>query len=304
MRRMYTPHALGVVFAILAAFLFSSKSILIKQAYALSPVVDATVLMTLRMGCALPFFLLIAWLSRKQRQTVSTGDWLMLFFAGILGYYFSSWLDFLSLMFISASLERIILFLYPTFTVLASSVLFKHRLSAHTLIALLLSYGGTLLMMWQEQTQTAHSADFWWGSSLVLASAVCFAAYLLLNKPLIAKFGSWHFTGLALSIACLATLLHFYLVTPEPIQQLRQLPEAVWGYGLVLGFFVTVLPTLLVAHSIARLGPAKAAMLASVGPVLTIFLAIWFLGEQLNALQWLGCSLNIIGVMMISLRKA
>ena len=115
----------GSIFALFAAFLFSTKAIFIKQAYALSPLVDATVLMALRMASALPFFLLICWLNRHHSRNISTRNWLLLIFAGLMGYYFSSWLDFLGLMFISASLERIILFLYPTLTVLASSVMYR-----------------------------------------------------------------------------------------------------------------------------------------------------------------------------------
>ena len=107
----------GSIFALFAAFLFSTKAIFIKQAYALSPLVDATVLMALRMASALPFFLLICWLNRHHSRNISTRNWLLLIFAGLMGYYFSSWLDFLGLMFISASLERIILFLYPTLEV-------------------------------------------------------------------------------------------------------------------------------------------------------------------------------------------
>lgn len=303
MKLRLSAHQIGALFAILAAFLFSTKAIFIKQAYALSPLVDATVLVALRMASALPFFLLIAWLSRQQRTPLRPMDWLLLWTAGLLGYYFSSWLDFMSLMYISASLERIILFLYPTLTVLASSVFFKQTLQLKTLVAIALSYGGTVLVMLQEQANTPHNDAFWIGASLAFASAVCFAAYLLMTPRLIEKFGSWHFNGLALSIACMGTLVHFGLATPQPIQLITQLPSSVLYYGLALGVFVTVLPTILMAQSIQRLGPAQSAMIASIGPILTILLATLFLGEHLNALQWLGCGLNIVGVLMITLSK-
>lgn len=293
----------GSIFALFAAFLFSTKAIFIKQAYALSPLVDATVLMTLRMASALPFFLLICWLNRHHSRNISTRNWLLLIFAGLMGYYFSSWLDFLGLMFISASLERIILFLYPTLTVLASSVMYRQKLSWLSLFAIALSYGGTVIVMLQEQSNTPHDTYFWLGSSLVFASAVCFAGYLLLTKSLIQHFGSWNFTGLALSIACIGTLTHYSLVTPNPLGLVQQLPVEVLGYGIALGIFVTVLPTLLMAHSIARLGAAQSAMIASIGPILTILLATAFLGEHLNGIQWFGCMLNIVGVMMITLSK-
>lgn len=294
---------IGALFAIGAAFLFSSKAIFIKQAYALSPLVDGTVLVALRMGSALPFFLIIAWLSRHQKQQISTRDWLILWAAGLLGYYFSSWLDFMGLMFISASLERIILFLYPTLTVLASSVLFKQKLTLKMLCALALSYGGTLIVMLQEQANSPHNENFWLGASLVFASAVCFAAYLLMSPRLIRQFGSWHFNALALSIACVGTLIHFFVATTQPLNLLAQLPETAFYYGLILGVFVTVLPTIFMAQSIQRLGAAQSAMIASIGPILTLILASIFLGEYMNSIQWFGCALNIVGVLMITLGK-
>ena len=294
---------LGSLFALAAAFLFSTKAIFIKQAYALSPLVDGTVLMALRMGSALPFFLLICWLNRHHNRNIATRDWILLVIAGLIGYYLSSWLDFAGLMYISASLERIILFLYPTLTVIATSVIYKHKLSPKTICAIALSYGGTVIVMLQEQSTVPHESNFWLGVSLVFASAFSFACYLLLTSGLIQKFGSWNYTGLALSIACMGTLVHFAMVTPNPVGLLSQLPPTILWYGIALGLLVTVLPTILIAQSISRLGAAQSAMIGSIGPILTILLAVALLGEHMNAIQWIGCVLNIIGVMMITLSK-
>lgn len=293
----------GSIFAIIAAFLFSTKAIFIKQAYALSPLVDGTILMALRMASALPFFLILCWINRHHNKHIAPKDWAILVLAGLIGYYFSSWLDFEGLMYISASLERIILFLYPTLTVLASSIIFRQKLNFKSIFAIGLSYGGTVIVMLQEQNNTPHDGNFWLGASLVFASAVSFATYLLLTPKLIQKFGSWNFTGLALSIACIGTITHFLIATPQPFQLLNQLPQEVIWYGIALGFLVTVLPTVLMAQSIARLGASQAAMIASIGPILTIILATLFLGESLNTLQWFGCALNIIGVLIITFAK-
>lgn len=303
MKLTQNPVVLGSIYAIAAAFLFSSKAIFIKQAYAIDPHVNATLLMALRMGSALPFFLILCWCFRKQSAHVPLKDWGLLIVAGFVGYYFASWLDFYGLMFISASLERIILFLYPTLTVLASAAIYKQKLSLKTLFAIVLSYGGTIIVMLQEQSNHAMQEQFFLGASLVFASAVAFAGYLLLTPRLIQRFGSWNFTGLALSIACIATLIHFFIGTSNPIQQISQLPGSVLGYGAALGLLVTVLPSIFLMQSIQRLGAAQSAMIASIGPILTIILAVIFLGEQLNSIQWLGCLLNIIGVMMITLSK-
>ena len=293
----------GTLFAVTAAFLFSTKAIFIKQAYALSPLLDGTSLMALRMASSLPFFLLLCWFNRSHNQNIAPKDWALLVLAGLIGYYFSSWLDFVGLMYISASLERIILFLYPTLTVIATSFIYKQPLNAKTIFAITLSYGGTVIVMLQEQSSVPHEGNFWLGVSLVFASAVSFACYLLLTPRLIQKFGSWNFSGLALSIACIGTLTHYVIATPDPIGLMMQLPSTVIWYGIALGLLVTVLPTVLVAQSIARLGAAQTAMIASIGPILTIILATLFLGETLNTIQWIGCALNIIGVMMISLSK-
>lgn len=297
------PILVGSIYSIAAAFLFSSKAIFIKQAYAVAPNINATLLMALRMASALPFFLLLCWYCRRQSRNVSLTDWGLLIVAGVIGYYLASWLDFYGLMFISASLERIILFLYPTLTVLASAAIYRQKLSLQTIFAIVLSYGGTVIVMLQEQSQNALQDQFFFGASLVFVSAIAFAAYLLLTPRLIQRFGSWNFTGLALSVACIATLIHFVLATPEPFAQIQQLPTSVIWYGIALGIFVTVLPSIFLMQGIQRLGASQSAMIASIGPILTIVLAVIFLGEQLNAIQWFGCLLNIIGVMMITLSK-
>ena len=281
-----TKTQVGSIFAVTAAFLFSTKAIFIKQAYELSPLVDGTVLMALRMLSALPFFLLLAWLNRAHNKNIAAKDWGILVVAGLIGYYLSSWLDFAGLMYISASLERIILFLYPTLTVIATSFIYKKPLNAYSIFAIALSYGGTVIVMLQEQSNVPHEGNFWLGVSLVFASAISFAAYLLLTPRLIHKFGSWNFSGLALSIACIGMLTHYCIATPNPIGLLAALPSSVIWYGIALGLLVTVLPTILVAQSIARLGAAQTAMIASIGPILTIILATLLLGETLNTIQW------------------
>ncbi|WP_343595408.1 DMT family transporter [Acinetobacter sp.] len=304
MKIAFTKIQIGSFFALCSAFLFSSKAIFIKQAYALSDQVNATVLMALRMGSALPFFLLMACYFRNQKQhQISTQDWGLLVVAGLMGYYFASWLDFLGLMYISASLERIILFLYPTLTVLASSVIYKQKIRLKTSVAILLSYGGTVLVLLQEQNHAPLQNNFWLGASLVFASAIAFAAYLLLTPRLIAKFGASNFTGLALSVACIGTLIHYWIATPQAFTTITTLPATVWLYGIGLGIFVTVVPTFLLMQSIARLGAAQSAMIAAIGPILTILLAVIFLNEHLNIWQWLGCLLNIAGILMISFSK-
>lgn len=291
----------GSVCVLLSAVLFAIKAILIKYAYNLSPDADAVTVLTLRMGTALPFFLIIAYWAKNYQQKPTLQDWALLLMAGFIGYYLASILDFIGLMYISASLERIILFLYPTLTVLASAAIYKKKITLHTWLAIILSYGGTVVVMLGEGWHALLSSNMLLGSSLVFAGAVAYAMYLVMTPTLIKRFGSWRFTGLAMSVACICSIIHYLIVSPNPIQLIAQLPHGVIWFGVALGIFSTVLPATFLMQGIARIGSAQAALISSGGPILTLLLAVIFLGEHLNVIQWLGCALNMVGVMMITL---
>ncbi len=155
-----------------------------------------------------------------------------------------------------------------------------------------------------EGAQAASHGSVWTGSLFVFASAFAYALYLVMTPTLIRRFGSWRFTGLAMSVACLASLLHYGIVTPEPLGLLGQYSWTILGLGVALGIFSTVLPATFLMQGIARVGPAQAAMLSAGGPIMTVVLAVLFLGESLSWIQWLGCGLNICGVLMITLLPA
>ena len=298
--RFYT--LLGGLFVLLSAVLFAIKAILIKFAYGLDPQLDGVSLLALRMASALPFFLLMAWLAPRSSRTITRQDWGLLLLAGLVGYYLASILDFIGLQYISASLERIILFLYPTLTVLLTAALYRRPISARTGLAIVLSYGGTLVVMLGEGWHALIGEGVLWGSALVFAGAVAYASYLVMTPTLIERFGSWRFTGLAMSVACIASILHFVWVTPAPIMVLQGFSAQVIWLGIALGFFSTVLPATLLMQGIQRIGAAQAALISAGGPILTILLAVAFLGEHLNLIQWLGCGLNIFGVLMITFK--
>lgn len=298
--RFYT--LVGAIFVLLSAVLFAIKAIFIKFAYGLDASLDGVTLLALRMASALPFFLLMAWFAPRSNRTITRHDWTLLLLAGLIGYYLASILDFVGLQYISASLERIILFLYPTLTVLMTAALYRQPIAARTWLAIVLSYGGTLLVMLGEGWQALIRDGVLWGSALVFAGAVAYASYLVMTPTLIQRFGSWRFTGLAMSVACLASIVHFVWVTPAPLTLLQGFSGQVLWLGVALGFFSTVLPATLLMQGIQRIGAAQAALISSGGPVLTILLAVALLGEHLNSVQWIGCALNIIGVLMITLK--
>ena len=290
----------GSICVLLSAILFAIKAILIKHIYNLSPDADAVTVLAMRMATALPFFILIALLSASPTKTTRQ-DWGLLLIAGFVGYYLASILDFIGLMFISASLERIILFLYPTLTVLATAAIYKKKIELRTWLAILLSYGGTVIVVLGEGWHALTSNNILLGSALVFAGAIAYALYLVMTPTMIKRFGSWRFTGLAMSIACIVSIAHYIYSTPAPIQHIEQLPtEALW-FGVALGIFSTVLPATLLMQGIARIGSAQAALISAGGPIMTLLLAVIFLGESLNLIQWFGCALNITGVLMITL---
>lgn len=302
MSRFNSAALVGSIFVLISAVLFAIKAILIKFTYQLSPDADAVTVLGLRMISALPFFMVMAFVSQKAQRDITWQDWGLLLVAGFVGYYLASILDFWGLMYVSASLERIILFLYPTLTVIASSVIYKQKITGKVWLAILLSYGGTLIVMLGEGWKALHANNILLGSSLVFAGAIAYAMYLVITPTLINRFGSWRFTGLAMSVACIAAIAHYVIITPQPVQHLVGLPnQAIW-YGLALGFFSTVLPATLLMQGIARIGSSQAALISAGGPILTLLLAVAFLGEHLNAVQWLGCALNIFGVLMITLK--
>jgi drug/metabolite transporter (DMT)-like permease len=187
--------------------------------------------------------------------------------------------------------------------VLMMAVLYKRPIHMRVIMAIILSYGGTLTVMLGEGAQT-NPTGVLAGSLFVFASAFAYALYLVMTPTLIRRFGSWRFTGLAMSVACIASIIHYLIVQPAPMVHLTQLSPIIIGYGVALGIFSTVLPATFLMQGIARVGPAQAAMLSAGGPIITVVLAVVFLGESLSWIQWIGCTLNIVGVLLITLRPA
>jgi len=184
---------------------------------------------------------------------------------------------------------------------LISAAINRRPVSLRTGLAIVLSYGGTVVVMLGEGIAALHANGILYGSALVFAGAVAYALYLVMTPTLIRRFGSWRFTGLAMSVACIASIAHALIITPEPLAVLTAFPSSVLWLGLALGVFSTVLPATLLMQGIERIGAPQAAMISAGGPILTVLLAVAFLGEHLNVVQWIGCALNMVGVLMITL---
>lgn len=296
---------IGCLFVLLGALGFSAKAVLIKLAYGYSHQLDAITLMVLRMAISLPFFLAAAlWSANasteaENAQRLNRQDWLMIFGLGLLGYYIASLLDFLGLQYISAGLERLIIFLYPTFVVLFSAAIQRRAINRHQALALVLSYAGMILVFVENRAAMA-SSGLLLGSVLVLCSAIAFAFFLMGSGMMVKRIGSTRFTAYSMTVACLATGLHF--VVQHGVKVLN-LPDSVYWLALIMAVFSTVLPAFLMNAGIRRIGAGSASIISSIGPIGTLALAFLLLGETLTSAQLAGTALVLIGVYVVSRAK-
>jgi len=292
---------IGASFCFVSAVFFSFKSILIKLAYVYH--VDASTLLTLRMGFALPFFLaMAAWSGRRpQHARLTRRQWGAILALGFSGYYLAAYLDFLGLQYISASLERLTLFLYPTVVVVLSALIFKRRIGGYQMFALALSYAGIVLVFWESLSATGRGSAFWIGTGLVFASAVIYSFYLIFSAEMVAKVGPVRFTAYAMSVACGLTFVQFaFTHSPRSLV----LPQPVYWLTLVIATVSTVLPAWLMSEGLRRIGANQAALLGSIGPVVTIVLGYTFLNEPLSALQVFGAALVLAGVTLVTVKRS
>lgn len=285
---------LGYVLAALGAALFSSKAIFIKLAYLERA--DAAMMLALRMVMSLPFFLAIGlyalYLHRRAGRPYPSPRFVGLAaLNGFIGYYIAAYLDFAGLLYITAQLERLVLFTYPVFVMLLGWLFFRGRITVYGLIGAAITYTGLAVIF-----SRGLSADGWTtliGTVLVLGAALTFALYQLLAKNLISAMGSTLFTAIAMSAASIACVIHYLLVSHGTG------PDVSWHYiGLVAGcaFFATVLPSFLINAGLARTSPQATSMISTISPLITIFLAVMFLGEEFTVTDAIGTALIILGV--------
>lgn len=295
---------LGVFFALFAAVGFSAKAILIKLAYL--DHVDAITLLALRMAFSLPFFVFAAfWVNRGNHLPLKRQDWIAVLMLGLAGYYLSSFLDFLGLLYITAGLERLILFLYPTLTVILSAIIFKRQLGRKTIAAMALSYAGIVLVFFHDMSISASNtaisrADVMLGSVLVFGSALSYSSYIVGAGHTISRIGATRFTAYATIVACLACILQF--VVTHPLSALH-LPVQVYELSIAMAIFSTVLPVFFLSYAIHYIGSSRSSLIGSIGPIVTLYLAYLFLGEAVSLLQISGTILVLAGVLTISLNS-
>ena len=286
---------LGLLFAIVAAFGFSFKAILVKLAYPFG--VDAVTLLALRMVFALPVFLWVGFTASRGGTALTSRDWITVAVLGLLGYYGASILDFLGLKYISAGLERLILFTYPTITLLLGMVFHGRVVTRREWVALSLCYLGIGAAFVHDLKLSGDPTVVWMGAGVVFASSVSYALSLSGSAGMIAKLGASRFTALAMLFSTAATLGHFFAT--QPPAALLQQPWQVYACGAAMGLFSTVIPVFAQSAAIRRLGSGRAAMIGMVGPLLTIVFAWLLLDEGFSTAQMLGVSLVIAGIVLV-----
>ena len=253
---------LGAIFALLAAVGFSAKAILVKLAYLEG--VDAVTLLALRMAFSLPFFLGVAlWAKYKHAAPLNRHDRLLVLGLGLIGYYLSSFLDFLGLQYISAGLERLILFLYPTMTVILSALVYKHAIGKKIMAAMALCYAGIILVFLHDMG--VGQSNIVLGAFLVFASTLSYSVYLVGASHAILRMGAMRFTAYAMVVASIASLLQFGLT--HSIYAL-DLSLRVYKLALAMAIFSTVVPVFLLSYAIRRIGSGSASLIGSEDPTI------------------------------------
>ena len=288
----------GLLLAVLGAIAFSGKAIIVKLAYRYG--VDAVTLIMLRMLFALPIFAVMAWWASRGKAALTRRDWLGVAWLGITGYYLASFLDFAGLAYISASLERLILYLNPTLVMLLGLVLYRRHVLPRQVVGMAISYCGVALVFGHEVAQQGFSerGNTVLGGFLVFLSAISYAVYLVYSGEMVKRIGSLRLVGLASTVACLCCLLQFVLLRPLSVA-FEVAPEVVW-LSLLNATLCTAAPVLMVMMAIERIGASMAAQTGMIGPMSTILMGVLILGEPFTGWVAAGSVLVIAGIFVFS----
>ncbi len=287
----------GYALAMAGAIAFSGKAIVAKLLYRHG--IDATAAVALRMLLALPFFVAMAWWAGRGQPWPGWRDQLRIALLGVTGYYLASVLDFAGLQYISASLERLILFVYPTIVVLIAAARARRSVTRRQALALAVSYGGVLVAFGHEALSTLQQpeARVLWGAALVLGSGVSYAAYLVLSGETVERFGALRLTGLASIVACVLCIGQFCLL--RPAEAWFAFSPAVWELSALNATACTVAPIWMVMRSMELIGSGHTAQVGMIGPVSTLLLAVWLLHEPFTLPVALATVLVLAGIALL-----
>jgi drug/metabolite transporter (DMT)-like permease len=293
----------GFLWAVLGTILFSTKAILIKLCFKTTNI-DASSLLMLRMLFALPFYAAAMWyyFANQQLKKVKPSTYFAAGLIGLLGYYMSSLFDFIGLQYVSASIERIILFIYPTLAVLLNLLIFKVAITKRQWLAILITYIGIGLAYWGELNQIPDTKMFFFGTWMILICAITFAFYLVGSGKIIPKIGAPQFTSLSMLAASVGIFIHYFVTHPQGIASIVDMPilysSNIW-LVIALAIIGTVIPSFLMSGGMKRIGSNDLAIITSIGPVSTLFQARWILNEAFSWEQILGTVFVVLGVILV-----
>jgi drug/metabolite transporter (DMT)-like permease len=288
-----TARRRGLLLAILGAIAFSGKAIIVKLAYRYG--VDAVTLIMYRMLFALPLFLALTWWAGRGQPALTWRDARAALGLGFCGYYLASFLDFAGLRYISAGLERLILYLNPTLVLGLGVILFRRKVTARQIAALALSYAGVICVFGQEVTLQGANVPL--GAALVFGSAVSYAIYLSYSGEEVKRIGALRLTGLATTVACIICIVQFLAL--RPLSAMAVAPQVLW-LSLLNATVCTFAPVLMVMMAIERIGASLTAQTGTLGPLSTILMAAVLLGEPFTGWVAAGTVLVVAGVWLLA----
>ena len=283
----------GLALAALGAIAFSGKAIIVKLAYRYG--VDAVTLIMLRMLFALPMFLVLAWWAGRGKPALSARDWWVCGALGFFGYYLASYLDFAGLRYVTASLERLVLYLNPTLVLLLSLLIYRRRVTLRQLSAMAVSYVGIALVFGHEMTLDQPGTGR--GAALVFGSAVSYALYLVISSEEVRRIGSLRLTGWASTVACVLCIVQFVLL--RPLSEAHVAPPVVW-LSLLNAVVCTVAPIMMVMMAIERIGAPLTAQTGMIGPLSTISMGVLILGEPFTGWTVVGTAFVLAGIWVLA----
>jgi len=291
----------GTILAFTGILMFSTKSVLAKMALSISD--DILSVLFLRMAIGFPIVAVITavtWLKHKEDVKKFYKEYIAVFFLAILGYYISSLFNFSGLRYVSASVERIVLFLYPTFVIILSAIFLKQKISRNQIIAIIVCYVG-LLYAFSDQLHLENTEMFWSGIFLIIGSAFTYSIFLTASNKYIPKIGPTMFTNIGLLAISFSIFAHYGIAGKGSV---FQLPTSFWVVCGIMSVIGTIIPAYLFNRAIKHLGASNVSILSCIGPIETMVLSSIILSEHITVIQIIGTSIVILGILLLKLKRS
>lgn len=284
----------GIIMVLLGAICFSTKGIFAKLSYQLGA--SAIDILNLRMLFSLPIYVIIYLYENKKRSiSINNKTWKNIVIIGVIGYYLAALFDFIGLQYISANLERIVIFTYPTFVLLLGYVFYKRKINKIQIISIILCYLGIVLSFISDISNFDFNEGIL-GIGFVLLSSLTYAFYLVRSDSIIKNIGTLRFTCLSMIVSCIAVLIHNFIFNGF---NLLSYTSPIYLLGITIAIISTVLPSFFMSYGISLIGSANMSIVASFGPISTMVLAYYILNEKITILHIAGTILVLLGVYLI-----